>query len=74
MTKTAKILAFVAAGSLAVLALVAILFTLLVGSCLHAAGQGIEEGERRAKQDAEDMQRSFQELDRKLNNIRPLTK
>jgi hypothetical protein len=71
MTKTAKILGFVAAGSLAVMAMVAVLFALFVGMCTHAANEGVKEGERRAKEDAAKMQESMDAISDKFKSIAP---
>jgi len=67
MTKAQKILAITATASLVIIAGVAVLFTLLVGSCFYAAGKGIEEGEAQGKRDAEEMQRRFEDLNEKID-------
>jgi nitrate reductase cytochrome c-type subunit len=73
MTKTAKILAFVATGSLALIALVAVLFALFVGTCSHYAGKAAMEADAQMEAEhrkmVESMEASEREMQRSMERI-----
>jgi len=66
-----KILAFVSAGSLFIMAAFCLLIVFLMYACAKAADEGLTEGSKQADESIKQLEKSQQQIQRKLEQFRP---